>query len=201
MRQGEIFGTNLEDFDDGMRNYRVRVQIKRVDGVLVFAPPKHERERSAPVPANLRQLITAHIATYGTVRVTLPWGTPDGPPRTLTLLHANQHRAALGSAYINRLWRSAVESAGITWIPRVTGMHMLRHIAASRWLAAGADVLMIRDLLGHADLQTTEIYISRLKTHDARTRRVVAKAQPRTRPAALPLGVADFSAWRLRRSS
>jgi site-specific recombinase XerD len=200
MRQGELFGFNLDDLDDGMRNYRVRVQVKRVDGVLVFAPPKHERERSAPVPANLRQLVTAHIAAYGTVRVTLPWATPDGLPRTLTLLHVNQHGAALGSAYVNRLWKTAVLAAGITWIPQDTGMHMLRHVAASRWLAAGADVLMICGLLGHADTMTTERYLHRLKTHDQRTRNVVARAQPRTRSraATLPAGVADFGAWRLR---
>lgn len=81
-------------------------------------------------------------------------------------------------------------------------MHMLRHIAASRWIGAGADVLMVRDLLGHADTATTETYLHRLKTHDQRTRRVVAKAQPRApKPAKLPAGVASLDAWRARRTS
>jgi integrase len=200
LRQGELFGFNLDDL--GQRAYRVRVQIKRVDGVLVFAPPKHERERSVPVPASLRELVTAHTAEHGTARVTLPWIEPQGRPRTLTLAFTNQHAAPLGRAYMNRLWRTAVVAAGIAWIPQDTGMHMLRHVAASRWIGAGGDVLMVRDLLGHADTTTTERYMHRLKTHDQRTSRVVARAQPRaSRPAKLPAGVASLDAWRIRKTS
>ena len=198
LRQGELFGFSLDDLDQA--TYRVRVQVKREGGHLVFAPPKHGRERSVPVPASLHQLITAHVAAYGTARVTLPWLEPGGRPRTYTLLHAGQHGRPLDRAYVNRLWRAAVLSAGIAWIPQDTGMHMLRHIAASRWIAAGADVLMVRDLLGHADTATTERYMHRLKTHDQRTRTVVARAQRRTapRPATLPAGVADMAAYRHR---
>jgi integrase len=201
LRQGELFGFNLDDLDQ--HAYRIRVQVKREGGQLVFAPPKHGRERSVPVPASLRQLITAHVAAYGTARVTLPWIEPGGQPRTYTLLHVNQHAAPLDRAYVNRLWRTAVLSAGITWIPQDTGMHMLRHVAASEWIAAGADLLQVRDLLGHADTETTERYLHRLKTHDQRTRTVVARAQRRTAPgpAQLPTGVADFGAYRNRRTS
>jgi len=140
------------------------------------------------------------------VRVTLPWqprpGAPLARPRTYALAFTSQRAAPLDRAYVNRLWKPAVVAAGIAWIPQDTGMHMLRHIAASRWIGAGADVLMVRDLLGHADTATTETYLHRLKTHDQRTRRVVAKAQPRApKPAKLPAGVASLDAWRARRTS
>ena len=199
LRQGELFGVNLDDL--GPHAYRVRVQVKRTDGVLVFAPPKHDRERTAPVPPSLRQLITAHGAAHGATRVTLPWDRPDGPPRTLVLLFTSQHYTPLDRAYVNRLWKTAVLAAGITWIPQDTGMHMLRHTFASELLATGADLLMVRDLLGHADVATTERYLHRLKTHDQRTRAAVAKVQRRTaaRPAKLPPGVASLDAWRTRR--
>jgi site-specific recombinase XerD len=201
LRQGELFGLNLDDLEQ--RAYRVRVQVKRADGGLLFAPPKNEHERSVPVPASLRQLINAHVAEHGTARIRLPWLEPGGQPRTYTLLFASQHAAALDRGYVNRLWRTAVLSAGIAWIPQDTGMHMLRHVAASEWIAAGADLLQARDLLGHADTGTTERYLHRLKTHDQRTRTVVAKAQRRTapRPARLPAGVADFGAYQNRRTS
>jgi integrase len=201
LRQGELFGFNLDDLDQ--RAYRARVQIKRADGVLVFAPPKNDHERSVPVPASLHHLINTHVATYGTTRVTLPWIQPGGQPRTYTLLFANQHAAPLDRGYVNRLWKTAVLSAGIAWIPQDTGFHMLRHVAASEWIAAGADLLQVRDLLGHADTATTERYLHRLRTHDQRTRTMVAKAQRRTaaRPARLPAGVADFAIYRNRRTS
>jgi integrase len=203
MRQGELFGCNLGDFSDSLKDYRIRVQIKRIPGGLVFAPPKHERERSVPVPPDVRRNIATHTTSHGTAPVTLPWRTLDGEPRTLLLLHTSQHATALDRAYVNRLWETAVRSAGIEWRPQDSGMHMLRHIAASRWLAAGADLTMISHLLGHADLATTERYIHRLGNHDTRTRQVVAKAarRPQPRPAKLPAGVADFGAWQNRRSS
>jgi integrase len=203
LRQGELFGFHLDDLDHRKENYRIRVQVKRVNGQRVFAPPKHERERSVPVPADLRTEIGQHAATWGTTAVTLPWCTPDGPLRTCTLLHAGQHGSALDAAYMNRLWKTAVDAAGIPWIPQDTGFHMLRHVAASRWIANGADVLMVRELLGHADIETTEKYLHRLKTHDQRTRRVVAKAAPKRasrKPAPLPAGVVDFAGYRSRRS-
>lgn len=201
LREGEAFGCCLEDFTGDMTDYRIRQQVKRVPGGRAFAPPKHGRERSVPVPPDLRQSIRDHIAVYGTVKVTLPW-EPDGKPRTRTLLLATQSGTSLDRAYFGRLLDAALTAAGIE-LTRDNKTHMLRHLAASRWIAAGADLVMVSELLGHADLATTQAYVKRLATHDARTRRVVAKAQPRTRrtPGALPAGVADFTAYRSRRSS
>ncbi|MCL8207110.1 MAG: tyrosine-type recombinase/integrase [Actinomycetia bacterium] len=56
-----------------------------------------------------------------------------------------------------RLCRRAglVDAAGR---PRY-GVHSLRHTAARRWLAQGADVRTVQRLLGHAHLSTTEVYV------------------------------------------
>jgi len=203
LRQGENLGCCLEDLQDldGRKpEYLVRQQVKHAPGGRVFAPPKNGRERRVPVPADLRDRIRDHVAAYGAVPVTLPWGTRDGKPRTRTLLFTTLSGTSLDRSYFNRLFRAALIFAGIE-PGREAMMHMLRNIAASRWIADGADLLMVRDLLGHADTSTTERYVRRLKTHDARTRRVVARAQPKTprrRAAALPPNVigVDFPARR-----
>jgi len=52
--------------------------------------------------------------------------------------------------------RAAVRAAGIT--TRITP-HTLRHAFASDALRAGNDIKTVQDWLGHADLNTTAIYL------------------------------------------
>ena len=45
-----------------------------------------------------------------------------------------------------------------TGIPSKVGPHTLRHSKAMHMLQAGVPLVIIRDILGHVDVKTTEVY-------------------------------------------
>ena len=72
----------------------------------------------------------------------------------------------LAARSIDTVVRRAAARAGIT-DPAVTP-HVLRHTYAMRLLRAGADVMTVSRLLGHASIGTTQRYLDHLEIGDLR---------------------------------
>jgi site-specific recombinase XerD len=79
-------------------------------------------------------------------------------------------------------------------IPDKVTPHCLRHTKAMNLLHAGVNPIYIRDLLGHADLSTTEIYA---RTDTELKRAALEKAYPDMIPSTLPHWTQDedLLAW------
>jgi site-specific recombinase XerD len=60
----------------------------------------------------------------------------------------------------DKSFRAARSKAGLDWIT----FHTLRHMRGTGWLKHGADVESVRQMLGHRDIRTTQIYTHLLET-------------------------------------
>ena len=57
---------------------------------------------------------------------------------------------------VDKVWQRIRKQADL---PPDIVIHSLRHMGASMMLASGADLATVRDILGHADISTTEKYL------------------------------------------
>ena len=76
--------------------------------------------------------------------------SPDEPTLFLSRLGRRLDR--------ERIWGSIKETARLAGITKNVHPHTLRHSFASHLLENGADLRVIQEMLGHADIATTQIY-------------------------------------------
>jgi len=75
-------------------------------------------------------------------------------------------------------------------IPDSFSPHGLRHSRAVHWLQSGVDLIYIRDLLGHASVQTTEVYA---RIDGEMKKKALEKVSPNSYPDGIPIWQADQS--------
>jgi site-specific recombinase XerD len=155
MRISELAGLTLDRVDVGRRRLRVIGKGNKERELLFGAPAAralgHYLEVARPVLA-ARAVDRAGSAVFLNAA-----GTP---------LTARGARNVLGR------WAAAIGA------PTKTSPHTLRHSFATHLLEGGADLRVVQELLGHANLQTTQVY-----THlsDAALRGAYRDAHPRAR--------------------
>ena len=137
-----------------------------LDGRLVRATGKGGKERIVPIG---RQAVDA-------LRRYLSRGRPFLDRRHRPELFLNAQGGALTRAGAFLILRRLAERAGLD--PARIHPHLLRHSFATHLLEGGADLRSVQEMLGHADLSTTELY-----THvsDRRRREAYFAAHPHAR--------------------
>jgi len=123
--------------------------IRLQDPAIVALTGKGRKTRHVPIDTNTAALLAAYL----TERRLQDPGHDDRP------VFFNQHHQKLsrgGIAWILRKYQARATD------PTLTGFqlhpHVLRHSRAMHLYDAGVPLPYIRDILGHADLSTTDIY-------------------------------------------
>lgn len=153
LRLSELVGANLESVDLADGSIRVT--------------GKGSKQRELPVGSAAIEALKAWLAIRS-----------DPPSRTRGAIDAH---ALFISERGNRISQRSVQSRLEHWtraagLPGKIHPHMLRHSFASHLLESSGDLRAIQELLGHADISTTQIYTHLDFQHLAE---VYDKAHPR----------------------
>ena len=133
---------------------------------LVRVLGKGSKERIVPLGRPAVDALRRYIAM----------GRPHLDARSRPDLFLNARGGALTRAGAFLILRRLAEKAGLE--PLRVHPHLLRHSFATHLLEGGADLRSVQEMLGHADLATTELY-----THvsDRRRRELYFHAHPHAR--------------------
>ena len=133
LRVSEAVGLDFEQVD-------FEHQLFRVLG-------KGRKERICMLGDPARDALVAYLARRGELGL----GEPDAPGA----LFVNYAGTRLTTRSVERAFEQYVAAANLP--PEVTP-HKLRHSFATHLLAAGADLRIVQEMLGHSRLATTQIY-------------------------------------------
>ncbi|MCB1408653.1 MAG: tyrosine-type recombinase/integrase, partial [Rhodobacteraceae bacterium] len=126
---------------------------------------KGGKERMVPVLPAAAEALAAYLRLC-------PWPVaPDAP------LFRGQRGGALNPRLVTRAMEGVRLRLGL---PATATPHALRHSFATHLLSRGGDLRAIQELLGHANLATTQIYTA---VDAARLMQVYRDAHPRARKA------------------
>lgn len=150
LRLAELTGLNLDNFENGGQHLRVR--------------GKGNKERLLPVGRIAREALQAWLRVRGEL----------APTEEKALFISKQRRRITSRQIAQRMqhW------AGKQGLNQPLNPHKLRHSFATHVLESSGDLRGVQELLGHANLSTTQVYTHLDFQHLAQ---VYDKAHPRAK--------------------
>jgi integrase/recombinase XerD len=142
----------------------LRLEQLHLEAGFINVIGKGNKERVVPVGRKAVEALTRYIETARPKFI-----TPKSPANVFLTQRGTPFAAVT-------LWLRIKNRVGRAGIERNVTPHMLRHSFATHLLEHGADLRVIQELLGHANISTTEVY-----THVAssRLREIHKKFHPR----------------------
>lgn len=134
MREGEVFGLNVDDVD--LSIYGIKVNKQFTDGKLKLTPKTSSSNRIAYFHQDLAEVLAKYIPTVK--------GNILFPNDAGGYMNANNFR--------NRVWKKIKQSCGITKRVR---LHDLRGSYIDMTLSSGLSVKFTQNNVGHARSETT----------------------------------------------
>ena len=153
LRLSELHGLNMSDLDLGQEQARVL--------------GKGSKERLVPLTRSSRRAIGRYLPRRLEVAA-----ASSAPDREALLLNPAGKRLSKRSIQnvVRRFLDDAAPGQGLS-------AHSLRHSFATHLLDAGADLMAVKELLGHVSLSTTQVYTH---TSKERLRQVYRSSHPRS---------------------
>ena len=130
LRVSEIVNLKLTDID----SVRMQILIRRAKG---------KKDRCVNLSPVLLDILREYVKAYQ-------------PRPKEYLFESEQTFSAYPARTIQQIFSNAKNKAGIK---KDVGIHSLRHSFATHLLDKGTDIKFIKDLLGHFNIKTTEIYL------------------------------------------
>jgi len=143
LRRAEIAGLELAD-------------VAMTDGTVLVRMGKGGHHRLVPLTVECRSAVAAYLASRP---------SQGGP-----LLRCYKYPSCgVTPAWVGRLVNTVAYRAGVKQRARDgVGCHSLRHTAASDVYRRTRDVMLVRDMLGHQSLSTTQVYVRSLDVEGLR---------------------------------
>lgn len=153
-----LYGTGLRAHEAA----RLRMEdVDFVGGLVFVRQGKNRKDRIVPLGAAARNAILTYVRHDRPSRPDPLFLKPDGGP--------------LSKNAIGDIVRRAGRRAGL---PMPVSPHRLRHSYATHLLRAGADIVAVKNLLGHRSLTTTQVYLG-LDVRDVAN--MIDRSHPRER--------------------
>ena len=133
IRRAELCGLKVFDVDEDR-------------GVLTVRQGKGRKDRVVPIGARALAWVRKYL-DEGRPHVVIE---PDDG-----WLFLNETGEAIGPSWLSAIVRGYVDDAALN---KKGSCHLFRHTMATLLLEGGADIRFIQEILGHASLETTQIY-------------------------------------------
>jgi integrase/recombinase XerD len=126
----------------------VNIKVRDVDfdrNLIHIKTGKGKKDRIVPLPILLHKKIRYYIEIY----------SPS------SYLFEGRNKGKYSTRSVQSILKTALNRAGIK---KKASVHSLRHTFATHAVEEGTDIRLIKEILGHTNIKTTEIYIHISKT-------------------------------------
>lgn len=131
------------------REEAAHLRLEDVDaehGFLIVREGKNRKDRAVPIGASVCALLQTYL-----VGVRKDWLGADRDRH----LFLNRFGRGMGP---NAVWHVVHKYARVANIYRAVSTHTFRHSCATHMLRAGAPIPHLQEMLGHASIETTQVY-------------------------------------------
>lgn len=147
LRRGELLGLRWDDVDLNAGTLTITQTLQRVGGRLRFVPPKTDRsERTVPLPSICVEALKEHRERQKAERADA-WPEWDEHG----LVFPSRRGTPLEPDNLRRSWGRIRAAAGLEDVR----FHDMRHTCVSLLLALGVPPHVVREIVGHSDIEVT----------------------------------------------